>query len=208
MSKIYYKNVSSDNLLSAKEILKSMPRFYHKIYFSASLIDAMSGETNTYENVYIFAKEKDMDFLRNEIKKNYLYHEGLDSKSFKDTDYGFSFAIGYMKYVLGVIYSDEDYTYIKLFDSKNKEGITKKYENNFNLVYSFKNENNDKIRICDINNGLVIDDKKEKLYEEPLELSNPTLLQSYGFSSIKMIVSIITIIAALIIIIIYKSFFT
>lgn len=99
----YYTTFTTSIFLGAKELLKSMPAFYNKVYFSIKFAKALWGSDTeeAFNNVTLLADAKDLAILRQIIKTNFLYISDWDSTKFTDKgDYGFSFIAGNIKYII------------------------------------------------------------------------------------------------------------
>ena len=145
------KRISSEELVGAKEVLKSMPDFYKKVYFPSLYIDEItSSDSKIHDSILVLAKRRDLNFLRGYLQRVFLYRKELDSLEYKEEDFGFSFIINNIKFVVGAIVNNEDKLTIKLFDTKEKEGILYDYKNPVSLLDSITNELDEKIKICNI----------------------------------------------------------
>ncbi len=101
--KSFYVNFGTEMFLGAKELLKSMPAFYNKIYFSSKYATALwSGDREeNFSNVTLLTDDANITLIRQIIKNNFLYIGEWDSKKFTDkADYGFSFIGGNIKYIV------------------------------------------------------------------------------------------------------------
>lgn len=154
-NKAYYSSFDTQMLLGAKELLKSMPAFYNKIYFSTKYASALwSGNKNeTFTNVTILTENENIETLRNIIKNNFLYLGNWDSKRFTDkADYGFSFIGGNIKYILMPFIETETGYIVRSYDVDKGDcyetalSVDKKYF----LDVSMK-DNGEFVRICDFN---------------------------------------------------------
>lgn len=145
------KHISSDELIGAKEVLKGMPDFYKKVYFPSLYIDELASDDNKmHESIIVLAKRRDLNYLRGYLQRIFLYRRDLDSLEYKDEDYGFSFIIHNIKFVVGAVVNQDDNQIIRLFDDKNREGIIYDYKNPDSLFGSFTNDTNESIKICNI----------------------------------------------------------
>ena len=148
----YYLTITSSQFLSGKELLKSMPMFYNKVYFTRPYANTIwNGESNdTFANITMICNIEDMELLRNIIRNNFLYIRGWDSLAFNSEDYGFSFIGGNIKYVLiGYIETETGYV-IKSYDADTGmcyDTELKNVDKNFFLDVSMS-ERNEIVRTC------------------------------------------------------------
>lgn len=118
-NKSYYVNFTTQMFLGAKELLKSMPTFYNRVYFSSKYANALwSGEKEeVFTNVTLLTEENNIEQLRQIIKNNFLYIGDWDSQKFTDkADYGFSFIGGNIKYILMPFKEIEDGYRVRSYD--------------------------------------------------------------------------------------------
>lgn len=152
----YYLSFSTQIFLGAKELLKSMPAFYNKVYFSTKYARALwSGDMEeTFTNVTLLTEQANIATLRQIIKTNFLYIGEWDSIKYTENgnEFGFSFIAGNIKYVLMPFVEIETGYVIRSYDvdtGKCYETILNRDKQNF-LSSSIK-ENGDIIRTCDFN---------------------------------------------------------
>lgn len=157
----YYLNFNAEQLLASKEVLKSMPIFYNKVYFSKKYVACLwSGATNdAFSDITLMCKSSDITQIRQIIKNNFLYLPDWDSKNFIETgDYGFSFILGNIKYNVVPFEETNDGYHIMSYDvldgKCNDTNI--KSDKKFFLDSSI-NENGEIVRSCEFN----LEDRKE-----------------------------------------------
>ncbi len=149
----YYAKFNTTMFLGAKELLKSMPTFYNRVYFSTVHANALwSGDKDEeFNNIIILADLKELNSLRQIIKNNFLYIQNWDSKTyFDDGEYGFSFIAGNVKYILMAFSENEEGYTIYSFNTEAKTGMTTsiKTDKKFFKDTSIK-ENGEIVRTCD-----------------------------------------------------------
>ena len=195
------KRISSNEFVAIEEILKGMPDFYKKIYFPSFYINEYNDSIDVYhDSMVVLAKRRDLNYLRGVVQKNFLYDKSLDSLEYKEEDYGFSFFIHNLKFVVGAVVKEEDSTIIKLFDTKDKEGITYDYSDPTNLFGLFTNEVEQDIKICNID----IDNFKENAKRD-IRIEEPSAIEdtSGKISTIGLILLIVIAIITNIIVYLY-----
>lgn len=154
-NKSYYSHFNTTIFLGAKELLKSMPALYTRVYFSTKYVNALvNGDTEEeFINVTILTEMENIEMMRNIIKNNFLYINDWDSQNFTENlDYGFSFIAGNVKYVLLPFTETETGYVIRSFDVDTGDC----YETNLSTdKTSFLNvtlrENGDFIRTANFN---------------------------------------------------------
>lgn len=151
----YYVSFTTTMFLGAKELLKSMPTFYNKIYFSTKYAGALwSGDKEeTFESITILTENENINALRQIIKNNFLYIGDWDSTKFTDkADYGFSFIGGNIKYILMPFMEVEDGYIVRSYDADSANCYETHYacDKKYFLDTSMKN-NGEMVRICDFN---------------------------------------------------------
>jgi len=115
----YYLNFSLNQLLAGKELLKSMPMFFNRVYFCKKYANALwnGADDKTYNDVSLLCNQTDIMSLRQIIKNNFLYLSNWDSLKFQEHgDYGFSFIGGNLKFVVIPFKEVEDGYEIKSYD--------------------------------------------------------------------------------------------
>lgn len=195
------KRISSNEFVAIEEILKGMPDFYKKIYFPSFYINEYNDSIDVYhDSMVVLAKRRDLNYLRGVVQKNFLYDKSLDSLEYKEEDYGFSFFIHNLKFVVGAVVKEEDSTIIKLFDTKDKEGVTYDYSDPTNLFGLFTNEVEQDIKICNID----IDKFKENAKRD-IRIEEPSAIEdtSGKISTIGLILLIVIAIITNIIVYLY-----
>lgn len=151
----YYVSFTTQMFLGAKELLKSMPTFYNKIYFSTKYANALwSGDKEeTFQNVTILTENANIETLRQIIKNNFLYIGDWDSAKFTDkADYGFSFIGGNIKYILMPFTETETGYLVRSYDADTGNCYETNYScNKEYFLSSTMKENGEFVRICDFN---------------------------------------------------------
>ena len=195
------KRISSEELFAIKEILKGMPDFYKKVYFPSFYIDEYHKSSEEYhESMVVLAKRRDLNYLRGVIQKNFLYDKTLDSINYKEEDYGFSFFIHNIKFVVGAIISDDNNTVIRLFDTNDNKTITYDYNDPTNLFGLFTNEVEENIKVCNIDiEDYKLNAKREVHIEEQTTIEDT----SGKISTIGLILLIVIAIITNIIVYLY-----
>lgn len=197
-NKSYYLNFDTQMFLGAKELLKSMPTFYNKIYFSSKYANALwSGDKEEYfSNVTILTESANIETLRQIIKNNFLYINEWDSKRYTDKgDYGFSFIGGNIKYILMPFIETQDGYIIRSYDVDTGDcyETTVNVDKKYFLDVSMK-ENGEFVRTCDFNLEYINDlnTKKERAPKKAgpeLVMYNATSASgNHGSVAINMIV--------------------
>lgn len=175
----YYSTFTTSILLGAKELLKSMPTFYTRVYFSSLYADALwNGEKEeSFNDVILLTELKNVEMLRQIIKTNFLYIPSWDSLRNTDSEeYGFSFIAGNIKYVLMPFEETEKgYTvYSYNVDSKECRKTELVREKKFFLDTSIK-ENGEIVKTADfkyadINDQNTVTKKAQKKGESEMIL--------------------------------------
>lgn len=209
-NKSYYLNFTTEMFLGAKELLKSMPTFYNRIYFSSKYASALwSGDKEeTFANVTILTEEANISSLRQIIKNNFLYIGDWDSLRFTDgKDFGFSFIAGNIKYIL-MPFSEtaEGYT-IKSYDVDTGDCYTTDMvvDKKYFLDVSMK-ENGEFVRTCDFNLEYITASNSKK--ERAAKKAQPQLVSydaNRGYALTNMY--LILLILLLSIFFVYVAFF-
>lgn len=99
----YYINFDNEKFLGAKELLKRMPVFYNRVYFSSKYANVLwsNDKEEIFNNVVLLCKLEDIQNLRQIIKNNFLYINDWDSIKFiEDKEYGFSFIGGNILFII------------------------------------------------------------------------------------------------------------
>ncbi len=199
-NKSYYLNFTTQMFLGAKELLKSMPTFYNRIYFSTKFASALwSGDKEEiFPNVTILTEEANIASLRQIIKNNFLYIGEWDSLRFTDgQDFGFSFIAGNIKYIL-LPFSEtaEGYT-IKSYDVDTGDCYTTNMvvDKKFFLDVSMK-ENGEFVRTCDFNLEYINSENTKK--EKAAKKAQPQLVsidtnRGYALTNMYLILLIVLI---------------
>ena len=152
----YYTSFSTQQFLGAKEILKSMPLLYNKVYFSSKYANVLYDNTSEefFENVSLLALKEDLNSLRQIIKTNFLYINEWDSINFTENaeDYGFSFIAGKIKFII-MPFEEKDEGYnILSYDAT--EGTC--FETNLKtdkkvFINTIVNDSGEIVKTCDFN---------------------------------------------------------
>ena len=198
-------NLNNDAIINAKEFLKSIPKLYDKIYFSYEYLNIFkNSEDVNHENVILFTKNDNINEIRKLLKENGLYDDRLDSltKVTKE-DYGLSFIIGSMKFIVVLIVKENNKYRFHLYDTAC--GIGYKYSSDNSLGYMLKKVklNNEVIKICnyEFKNGV-----EERIYSK--EELNSIIADNKGIAGIDIIVMAFAISALIISFILIRGIFT
>lgn len=163
----YYLDFTIEKFLAGKELLKSMPMFFNRIYFCKKYANALwSGESNLhFSNIAIIANEDDIESLRAIIKNNFLYISEWDSiKNTTKGDYGFSFIAGNIKYILMTYDERENGFVIKSYDVDSGECKMTTFETDKKFFLdSSINASGEFVRTCAFNME-DMDDKNTKSF--------------------------------------------
>lgn len=173
----YYLTFSTQLFLGAKELLKSMPTFYNKIYFSSKYARALwSGDIEeTFTNVTILTEQANMATLRQIIKTNFLYISEWDSTRYTEgEEFGFSFIAGNIKYVLMPFVEVDDGYVIRSYDVDTGNCYeTTLVNDKKRFLSSSMKENGDIVRICDFNLEYMTDaNTKVQLAQKKAQVAN------------------------------------
>lgn len=151
----YYLDFTTEQLLASRELLKSMPVLFNRIYFCKKYANALwSGETEEHFScIDLLCQESDIASLRQIIKNNFLYIPDWDSiKNTNNEDYGFSFILGNVKHtIIPFRETDEGYE-IRSYDSDTGTCLKTNLvtDKKFFLDTSI-NENGELVRTCAFN---------------------------------------------------------
>lgn len=154
-NRAYYSHFDTSILIAAKELLKSMPALYTRIYFSTKYVNALLNEDTGEEfiNVTVLTEMENVNMLRNIIKTNSLYIYEWDSLKYSEgEEFGFSFIAGNVKYVLLPFTETETGYHIRSYDVDTNDcyetnlNVDKKYFKNVSIL-----DNGDFIRTADFN---------------------------------------------------------
>lgn len=204
----YYVNFSTEMLVGAKELLKSMPAFYNRVYFSTKYASAIwSGDKEEYySNVTLLTEEANIETLRQIIKNNFLYIGEWDSVRFTDkADYGFSFIGGNIKYILMPFKETSEGYMIRSYDVDTGDcyetnvSVDKKYF----LDVSMK-DNGEFVRICDFNLEYMNDSNTKK--ERAPKKSGPELVMYNSKGSVMTNMILIILISLVSVATVYASY--
>ena len=198
-------NLNSDAIINAKEFLKSIPKLYDKVYFSYEYLNVFkNSEDADHENIILFTKKDNIKEIRKILKENGLYNEKLDSISkVTEEDYGLSFIIGNIKFIVVLIIKNSNIYSFQLFDAVKSIGY--KYISDKSLGYMLKKVklDNEIIKICNYEFKNPIE---EKLYSQ--EELNSIIADNSGIAGINVIVMAFGVAALIISAIILYGVFT
>ena len=198
-------NLNSDAIINAKEFLKSIPKLYDKVYFSYEYLNVFkNSEDADHENIILFTKKDNIKEIRKILKENGLYNEKLDSISkVTEEDYGLSFIIGNIKFIVVLIIKNSNIYSFQLFDTVKSIGY--KYVSDKSLGYMLKKVklDNEIIKICNYEFKNPIE---EKLYSQ--EELNSIIADNSGIAGINVIVMAFGVAALIISAIILYGVFT
>ena len=147
-----------------------MPAFYNGIYFSTKYANALwNGESeDVFSNITILTEQENVEKLRNIIKSNFLYLSEWDSVRFTNgDDYGFSFIVGNIKFILMGFKETADGYIVRSYDVDQGDCyethlvVDKKYF----LDVSIR-ENGDIVRVCDFNLEYINNGNSKKFRAE------------------------------------------
>lgn len=180
----YYVNFTTEMFLAAKELLKSMPAFYNKVYFSSKFASALwSGDKEEmYTNVTLLIEAENMETIRKIIKANFLYIGDWDSIKFTEKgDYGFSFIAGNIKYIVLSFAETENGYHIRSYDADTGDCYDTDMivDKKFFLDVSMK-ENGEFIRTCDFNLEYINDQNSKKFRAEKKALPQMVTINTNG----------------------------
>ena len=193
----YYIKFNGEQLLGAKEILKSMPIFFNRVYFSSKYAGVLYGKdlNGTFENVTLLAYKSDAQSLRQIIKNNFLYIYEWDSVNFLEKrDFGFSFLAGNIKFIVMFFeQTDEGYT-VYSFDSMTGNCFTTKMKTKTeDFLKSSINPTGEIIRTCDFNIEYMNDNNTEYFLAPKKEQTMAVFESSSGFTKNHIIIIILVI---------------
>lgn len=153
--KIYYLDFTTEQLLGGKELLKSMPLFYNRVFFCRKYADLIwngGGREEHFTCIALTCRDSDIATLRQIIKNNSLYAPKWDSLRYTESeDYGFSFIGGNIKYILMPFRETEVGFEVKSYDCETGMCYTTMvptYNRNSFAVTNF-NEQGEIINMCD-----------------------------------------------------------
>lgn len=178
----YYLDLTSTQFLTGKELLKSMPVFYNRIYFCQKYANVLwSGKTEEhFSSIDLLCKEEDIVSLRQLIKNNFLYISDWDSIKFTGAgDFGFSFIAGNIKYI--VMPFKETKTGYEIRSYNVDTGIC--FRTNLNTDKNFfldtsVNENGELVRTCAFNIEDINNENTEKKLAEKKEKPQTAIYDS------------------------------
>ena len=153
--KTYYLDLTLQQFLAGKELLKSMPLFFNTVYFCKKYANALwNGMTNeVYHDIAMIIKKSDIDRARQVIKNNGLHISNWDSLKYTSKgDFGFSFIAGNIKYIVMPFEEIESGYMIYSYDVNTMECTTTTINANKNLFLDVSvTENAEFVRTCDFN---------------------------------------------------------
>lgn len=195
----YYLDFTTTQFLAGKEILKSMPVFYNRIYFCKKYANALwSGDKEEhFSNIAVIANEIDLPNLRQIIKNNFLHISNWDSLKYTEKDFGFSFIAGNLKFIV-MPFKEIDTGYeIKSYDTDSGTCTTTNLEVNkeFFLDTSI-NENGEIVRSCDFNLEDISEQNSKKFIAEKKVQSQVAVYDSssgYALAKIEYFVAFLLI---------------
>lgn len=151
----YYLDFPLEKFLAGKELLKSMPMFFNRVYFCKKYANALwNGESSEhFSNIALVANIDDVKSLRGIIKNNFLYLSNWDSlNNTNKADYGFSFIAGNIKYIVMLYDETENGYQIKSYDvDSGKCSVTDLEVDKKFFLDSSINANGEFVRTCAFN---------------------------------------------------------
>ena len=206
----YYTVFSASQFLGAKEIIKSMPVFYNRVYFSSKYANILySNETDeTFENVTLLADIADVRNLRQIIKNNFLYISTWDSLTYTDDkDYGFSFLAANIMFILILFERTDDGYTIYSYDAITGNCFTTKVHGKLEkFMQTIVTEQGEIIRTCDFGIEYMSEENTTYFLAPKKDKSNIAVIEeNAGFIKTNSIV-LITIVALCIFAIVFAYF--
>ncbi len=195
-NKAYYKTFNTEIFLGAKELLKSMPAFFNKIYFSTKYANSLwDGEKEEiFENVTVLTEEANINQLRQIIKSNFLYIGDWDSLKYTDNkEYGFTFIGGNVRFIVLPFREVEDGYIVKSYDAETGDCYETHYrcDKQYFLDSSLK-DNGEFVRIADFNLEYMTNENTKK--ERAIKKAQPQLVtydnSGYALSNMYLILII------------------
>lgn len=192
----YYINFSTVQFLGGKELLKSMPTFFNRVYFTHKYGNALwDGEKEeVFSNIAMICRAEDIDMLRNIIKNNFLYLGDWDSIRFTEKgDYGFSFIAGNLKYILMPFREIDNGYNIRYYDVDTGECFDADLEKNKSFFLdSSINNNGDFVRTCDFDIEEIDETNSKKfIAEKKIQPEMAVYTSNRGYAITNMYVGII-----------------
>ena len=185
----YYLEFDEEKFLAGKELLKSMPMLFNRVYFCKKYTNILwNGTDNSdvkFKNIALLANLDDMQSLRQIIKNNFLYKNDWDSIKYTDNqeDYGFSFIAGNLKYVIMPFDELEKGYEIRNYDVISGECTTTNFitDKKFFLDSSL-NSNGEFVRTCAFNEEDVTDDNSKKMIPKKKKAAEVAVYNNSGFA--------------------------
>ena len=207
----YYLNFNTEQFLGGKELLKSMPTFFNRVYFCSKYGNALwDGDKEEYfSNIAMICRAEDLEFLRNIIKNNFLYMADWDSYKYSEKgDYGFSFIAGNIKYILMPFREvDNGYT-VRYYDVDNGMcyDVNLEKSKEFFLDSSI-NVNGDFVRTCDFNIEEINENNSVKhMAEKKLQPEMAVYVSNRGYALANLYLGIVIFALALFVVCIAYMF--
>ena len=164
--KTYYLNFNTEQFLGGKELLKSMPTLYNRVYFCSKYGNALwYGEKEEYfSNIALLCKTEYINMIRQIIKNNFLYIADWDSLKFVEKgDYGFSFIGGNIKYIIIPFKETESGYHIMSYDADTGTCYdTDIVDDKKFFLDTSMNDSGEFIRTCDFNLENINDQNSKK----------------------------------------------
>ena len=208
----YYTVFSASQFLGAKEIIKSMPVFYNRVYFSSKYINILySEETDeTFENITLLADIADAPSLRQIIKNNFLYVSEWDSINYTENnkDYGFSFLAANIKFILMLFEKTEEGYTIYSYDAVTGNCFTTKLSSQLEkfMQTTITNEG-EIIRTCDFSVEYMNEKNTQYFLAPRKDTSNIAVIESSGgFTKVNALIFIIIIVMCVLAVILAINF--
>ena len=182
----YYSDFTIEKFLAGKELLKSMPMFFNRVYFCKKFANALwnGASSKHFSNIAMIASEDDISSLRTIIKNNFLYMSDWDSLNMTNKgDFGFSFIAGNIKYIVMTYDEIEDGFVIKSYDvdSKTFKTTTLETDKNFFLDSSI-NDSGEFVRTCAFDMEDMTEENTEVFTEGKKEESSATIYDNKGYA--------------------------
>lgn len=184
----YYLNFPVDKFLAGKELLKSMPVFFNRIYFCKKYANALwNGESDdVFSDITVVVRETDINSIRQIIKNNFLYLLDWDSIKYTDKgDYGFSFIAGNIRYNVFPFKEIDDGYIIRSYDVQTGtcyETTLKGVDKKFFLDMSVS-ENGEIVRTIDFNLEDINDNNTTKFIAERKNAPEMALYDRRGYAA-------------------------
>ena len=182
----YYLDFTIEKFLAGKELLKSMPMFFNRIYFCKKYANALwSGEaTEHFSNIAVLANEDDINSIRGIIKNNFLYISDWDSLNCTTKgDFGFSFIAGNLKYIV-MTYDERETGYVvKSYDADSGKCTTTTLETDKKFFLdSSINANGEFVRTCAFNIEDINESNSESFIAEKKKEPEMAIYENKGYA--------------------------